>query len=336
MAMTINAAGFYTGTENAAVGEKVQAEGRKSIYAGNAAFADPIAQRREEARRQAWNVVKNAWDSDRYVDDSIQSKRDHYAELAKLREELRAGLSDADSQKESARELFAVSKDSKEQQDLELLEKEQDIKNGVLHEGLTEEELARLEEIHKTPLTEYQSYVLEVNDRAGELKKQLEDAEKQMRDDTANINRMKVARLEEHAMVDAQKAADEIMDAANKEIIGMLVEDAKDHVDEQTEETKEKAEDAMQEKEKREEELEEIKLERAIQRAMVEGTDEAVEKAERIKRQKDAEEIQLDDMVDIASAAATQKDVNQSLSDIKSSMKVLEADLKGLQVDEQT
>ena len=86
--------------------------------------------------------------------------------------------------------------------------------------------------------------------------------------------------------------------------------------------------------EKREEKLDEMKLERAIERAMIEGTDEAVEEAERIKRQNDSPDIQMTDMVDLADSADLKKSVDQNLGDIKSSMKVLEADLKGIKVDE--
>ena len=83
-----------------------------------------------------------------------------------------------------------------------------------------------------------------------------------------------------------------------------------------------------------EEKLDEMKLERAIERAMIEGTDEAVEEAERIKRQNDSPDIQMTDMVDLADSADLKKSVDQNLGDIKSSMKVLEADLKGIKVDE--
>ena len=124
MALTINAAGFHSAAEKAGAAERVQAEGRKSVYGGNSLLADPIGQRRDEARRQAWKVVKNAWANDQYIDDSIAERRGHYASLEKLYEELRTGLSDADREKESLREQFGVAPDSKEQQDLELLEKE--------------------------------------------------------------------------------------------------------------------------------------------------------------------------------------------------------------------
>ncbi len=45
--------------------------------------------------------------------------------------------------------------------------KEQDYKNGVLDEGLTDEEYDRLAEIHKKPLTEYQKQALEPEQLCG-------------------------------------------------------------------------------------------------------------------------------------------------------------------------
>ncbi len=221
-----------------------------------------------------------------------------------------------------------------EQQDLLLLEKEQDYKNGVLDEGLTDEEYDRLAEIHKKPLTGSQKQALELNNYAAGHKREIRRADYGMTAEKQNVSRIKLERLKTHAMVDAQGAADDIMDAANDEIIGMLVQEVKDQQDEKMDEAKEKADEAMKEKEKREEKLDEMKLERAIERAMIEGTDEAVEEAERIKRQNDSPDIQMTDMVDLADSADLKKSVDQNLGDIKSSMKVLEADLKGIKVDE--
>ena len=42
----------------------------------------------------------------------------------------------------------------------------------------------------------------------------------------------------------------------------------------------------------------------------------------------------MTDMVDLSDGADMKKSVDQNLGDIKSSMKVLEADLKGIKVDE--
>ena len=268
------------------------------------------------------------------MDDTIKSHRDSYAELENRKKEALAAIDETNRQKEALREQCDVDADSQEQQDLLLLEKEQDYKNGVLDEGLTDEEYDRLAEIHKKPLTEYQKQALELNNYAADHKREIRRADYGMTAEKQNVSRIKLERLKTHAMVDAQGAADDIMDAANDEIIGMLVQEAKDQQDEKMDEAKEKADEAMKEKEKREEKLDEMKLERAIERAMIEGTDEAVEEAERIKRQNDSPDIQMTDMVDLADGADLKKSVDQNLGDIKSSMKVLEADLKGIKVDE--
>ena len=84
-----------------------------------------------------------------------------------------------------------------------------------------------------------------------------------------------------------------------------------------------------------EEQLEELKLKRAIQEAMIERTKEAAEEAKEQARQNEAPEIEIGEMVDIAKGNSIAKDVGQSLSDIKSSLRVLEADLKGIKVDKE-
>lgn len=335
MKLTVNAAGFHNSVH---MGTK---DGQSVRTVKNAAFGGatklgegPVAKRREEARKQAWKVVENAWKNDRSVDDTIKSHRDSYAELENRKKEALAAIDETNQQKEALREQCGVDADSQEQQDLLLLEKEQDYKNGVLDEGLTDEEYDRLAEIHKKPLTEYQKQALELNNYAADHKREIRRADYGMTAEKQNVSRIKLERLKTHAMVDAQGAADDIMDAANDEIIGMLVQEVKDQQDEKMDEAKEKADEAMKEREKREEKLDEMKLERAIERAMIEGTDEAVEEAERIKRQNDSPDIQMTDMVDLADSADLKKSVDQNLGDIKSSMKVLEADLKGIKVDE--
>lgn len=309
---------------------------RQSIYAGNSNLADnPIAQKRKEAQEAAWKVVKNAWDSDNSVDEMIQTRRNHYAELAALKKTATAELSDIADDKEALRQLYGVDADSQEQKDLALLEKAKDINSGVSTEELTEEERARLGELYQGERTEYQSRVLELHDRAVELKKQIADADKQMRDDTADIYAIKQERLKENPMLDAKNAAEDIMEAANQEIIGMAVQEAKEHIDEKMEEAQEEAEKNAKKQEEREELLEEQKLNRAIQEAMIEGTKEAVEKAQAMERQMDAPDIDTVEMLDITQNGGAGKDVSQSLDEIKYSMKVLEADLKGIKVDEE-
>ena len=76
MKLTVNAAGFNNSVQ---IGTK---DGQSARTVKNAVFGgatkrgeDSVAKRREEARKQAWKVVENAWKNDRSVDDTIQSHR---------------------------------------------------------------------------------------------------------------------------------------------------------------------------------------------------------------------------------------------------------------------
>ncbi len=338
MSLTIKA--FETGNMERASGqgaEQMNAKGaQKSIFGGNLRLAnDPIEQRRKEAQEKAWNIVKDAWDNDSAVDEMIQARRNHYAEMQALKEEATAGLADIEEEKEVLRELYDVDENSKEQQDLKLLEKAQNFNSGVSEERLTEDEQKRVAELYQGTLTEYQSRGLELNKRAIEHRKQIEEADKQMRDDTADIHSIKKERLKSNPVLEAQKAAEEVLEAANDEVIGMLMQEAKDHVDEKMEEAKEDAEKATEEKEEQEEQLEEQQLKRAVQEALIEGTKEAVEKAKAMERQMDAPEVSISEMRDMAEGSKAATEVGQGLDEIKSSMKLLEADLKGIKVDEE-
>lgn len=138
---------------------------------------------------------------------------------------------------------------------------------------------------------------LELHKRAGYFQGEIREAEKQMKDDAADIRSIQIERLKYQPMTEAQKNAKEIRENASKEIIGMLQQEALDRIDEEMEEAKEKAEEAAEKKEEEEEKLEE-KLEKKL-------------------------------------AELKQDDVKQSIEEIKVSMNLLDTDLKGIQVDEE-
>lgn len=337
MGLTINANGFdKLNAAGRTADGAVQQKEKKNVFGGNLNLLnDPVAQRRKEAQEKAWNVVKNAWDNDKSVDDAVQARRDDYARYAKLKKEAQDMLADHNESKEVLKTLYDVPDDSQEQQDLELLEKEQDALKGV-GEQLTPEESERVMKIKEKPLTEYQQCVLELNDQAGELKKLIREYERGMTDSTGDIGQIKLERLKSNPMLDAKKASEQILEAANEEILGMLVQEAQEHIDEKMEEAEEKAEETAEQKEEREEEIDEMKLKRAVQEALIEGTKEAVEKAKAIERENESTELEIDEIMDITKVSGDMtKDVGQSLSDIKSNMKVLEADLKGIKVDQE-
>ena len=125
MKLTVNAAGFnnsvHMGTKD---GQSVRTVKNAAFGGATKLGEDPVAKRREEARRQAWKVVENAWKNDRSVDDTIQSHRDSYAELENRKKGALAAIDETNQQKEALREQCGVDADSQEQQDLLLLEKD--------------------------------------------------------------------------------------------------------------------------------------------------------------------------------------------------------------------
>ena len=336
MGITVPAWNTEGAVYSAAQGRRTEDGGeRRNVFGGSLTLADdPIAQRRKQAQEQAWNVVKNAWETDRATDASIQSRRDHYAEMKRLGEEAAAQLKDITEDESVLQTLYGVEDDSREQKDLELLKREKDAAEGK-DVSFTDGERERLAQLHSQPLTEYQERALGMYDQETYWRKQLADAERRMVNDTANIHAIERQRPEYQPMIEAQEAAEEIQKNANEEIKSMLLDEAVDHIDEQLEEAEEKQKESAEKKEEREEQIEEQKLQRAIREALIEGTKEAAEEAKREIRRSDTPDIETDDMVELVRGSDTVKDVGQSLDDIRSSMRVLEADLKGIKVDEE-
>lgn len=312
-------------------GKQIQSGSR--IYAGNLNItSDPVAQKRKEAQEKAIKVVKDAWENDRLVDENIEKRRLHIEEMRALEEEAGKHLDELEETKSWLTEKYGVLEDSDEYRDLQLLEKRQNYMAGM-SEALTEEELNRLKEIDEKPLTEYQQRSLELNAQALEDKKIMKNAKKQAMDDIANIQSIKMERLKTHGMVDAQKSSDAILAEANKEVIGMLIDEAKDSIDEKMEENEEKAEESAEAKKEKEEKLEDIKELREWQQAVIEGTKEAAERAKAEERKNDAPDIDINEMLGMVKTNKQSDDVKQSLEEIKNSMRLVDADLKGIEVD---
>lgn len=318
-------------TEEAKGKEKEQG----SVFAGDLNLCeDPIAQKRKEAQEKAMQMIQDAWESDRAVEENLQEYRDHYEEMKKLRKEAADEVDAIEQKKQEIQEAYGVEPDSQEQKDLELLCKRADYMAGDFDSALTKEEWERCAQLEKEGLSDYQQYGLELHKRAAYFKSEMAEAQKQMKGDQESIRGIQLERLKYHTMTDARKDADEVLESAGKEIIGMLVDEVKDNVDEAKEEAEEKAEKAKEEKKEEEEQLDEVKLKRARQEAMILGTKEAVEEARAQERKSKAPDVDPNDLAEIADSYRHTGDVQQSLEDLKYEMKLLDADLKGIQVDE--
>lgn len=277
-------------------GLKKEGKNKKStVFAGDLNLSDTISEKRRKAKEEAWKVVSNAWNSDTAVEDTIQKRRDLYDEMKALEKESKDSLSEISKEEAALKEMYGIDKDS---------------------------------------LTEYQKRVLELNDRAAIYKNNLKEAEKQMKDAVRDINSIQLERLKTHPMVDAMKQADAIKAAASDEIIGEIVQDAKEETDKKLEDEEEKAKEEAEKNEKKEEKLEDIKEQQAVREAVMTGTKEAVEKAKAIIRDNEAPDIEIEDIVDITKNNPQGGEVKKNLEEIKNSMNLLEADLKGIKVDE--
>lgn len=269
---------------------------KKNIFGGDLAIAnDPVEHRKKEAQEQAWKIVQNAWENDRSVDEMIDSRKEHYGEM--------------EARKREAQEQLSVISD----------------------------EMEALKEQRQTmDESDYNSMMEELGKQAEVWQERMADADKLMRDDMADVRGITKERLKSNPMQEAKGAAEAVMEAANDEIIGMLIGESKEHIDEKLEETKEESKETMEEKEEKEEQLEARRAERAMQEAFIEGTKEAVRRAEALKEKAEAPDMEISEMAELVQGSdSVTKDVGQSLDEIKNEMKLLEADLKGIKVDEQ-
>lgn len=311
-------------------------EGRKTLFAGDINLTnDPIEQRKKMAQKQALKVVRNAWEADQSVNQSIEDRREHYNQMKALKDEAQKEITSLLEEEKILQEQYGVADDSKEQQDLELLKKYQDYKNGVATKPLSKEEIEKVGVLQEQQLTEYQQRALELNDCAGKFKRDVRDARNAMKDDVNDIKSILLEKLKSNPMLDAKEAAEEILAAANEDILGMVVQDAVDHIDEEMEEQEEATKKAAEEQEEKDEQLEDLKEKRAIEQALIEGTKEAIERAQAEHRRNESPDLNLDELLDVTKMGQQSTDVASSLNDIKSSMNLLEADLMGVKVDEE-
>lgn len=306
MSLTINA-NMANYIENGTLfTEKAGQGNRKSFFAGNSNLVDdPIAEKRKEAQEKAWKVVSDAWDADKAIDKSIEDRQNHYNEMVEIVKEAQSHLKDINAQVDTLKEEY----------------------------GVTEEMT------FKDWPDEYKQRYLELNKQASAFKKEIYDAQKYMKDDIADIKAIAQERLKSDPMLDAQKTADTIEAAANEEIIGMAMEEAKDHIDEKMEEVQEEVEEKAEEEEAKEEKLELQREIRELQKAIAEGTKEAVAEAaaeaEARRHENDTLDLPLDELMKLTQMNTETDKAQKTLDEIKYSMNLLEADLKGIEIDEE-
>ena len=338
---SVNISGAAQERQTEQTGAKVRRQGNvKSIFAGDLGIGiqnDPVSQKKKQAQNQALKIIGEAWDVDRRFDQSVAGYKDKIAELHRLRDENLHEVQIRDEWKEDLRQEYGVSEDSQEQKDLKLLEKEKNYEANYRQKSpitLTQEEQDRLAEIHERGLTEYQQRCMAIDGQQARFEGENYKLEQEEKAYNAAITSTKLERLKQHEMVKAQKKADIVMEAASREVVGMLTDEAKEYMDkkfeEQTEEAKEKAEEKAEQEEKadrleeKKEQLEQrIDANREKRREQEENRKEAAERSRE-------EEALLSGMMEagaggIGATTEAQSDIKNMLH----KMNLLDEDIKG-------
>lgn len=316
--MVLNNITLFVGTDSQNVNkaetqEKQEKQNSKSLYAGNLntdLFTNNLQQKKKDAQEKAMKVIADAWAGDRAIDEDLQSREAHIDELQAENKEAQAKINDINRMQEDLKSTYGIKEDSEEQLELELIRRKRDLycKGG----GMTQEEFMQAAGAEADGLTEYQQRQLEL-DAEKEIYQETIDANKELiLEENAIISATKQERLKHSPMTQARKQAEDILEAASKEIIGMATEAAKEHIDE--------------EQEKREEKAEEIKAEKEEKEAFIEK-----QKEERDKQNALLGEMPMEELLHLNQVKT---DIQKEVKNILSEMKLVAEDIKGAMVDE--
>ncbi len=271
---------LFAGAQDTMEGGAAQSAGknqekRKTVFAGSLnqekPFRDRVAEKKEQARQNAMKIVNDAFAGDKVIDDDLESRREHIRQMTKERARILEEKQNVTAQQESL---------------------EKDLEEGYI----TEEEYGQM----KAELCKAE------NDCLGRL----DENTNAVKAEDAAIRSTKIAQLKKSPMVKAQKLAEEELQAARDEIVGMAKEEGIEHIDEEAEEREKKAEEFKEEQEKKEEFIE--------------------------KQKREEEEIRIEELgqEEMYTVVEGDLDVQKEIKEMLRKMKLLEEDLKGAAVDE--
>ena len=326
MSLSVKAFQDLTESQNLLLGNSTkegQNESKKTFFAGNMQIGTDknslMEQKRQLAQKQAFQMIGNAWENDKKTEDGLDKLRALYDEKLMEKGTTSKQISELETRKAELQKENGIDPESQEQKDLELLEEYQDRINGVTYTSFTKEKIERLSELQTIPKTEYQKRVLELNAQAGSFHKTINSLDQEIMGIHAAIRGTKLEQQKSQAMQNAQGASDEIMDVANKEIIGMLIQNGKESIDEKVEEEQKKAEELEAKKQEEQEKIDKIKESRDEQEELTKDIIKADfhNEASTIERQ----------------ASDHVLDAQKVIKKIIVENDLLEEDLKGIKID---
>jgi len=182
-----------------------------------------------------------------------------------------------------------------------------------------EEEKEKLKGNNFLTSEEYEKELAELNKSEGHFKGIIENSKKYEDRTLQALSDIKIERAKSNPMVTAGKEAEAALEAGVKEVIGMLFEEAKEHMETELEEKLAKAEEKEAEEKELEERIEEMRAEKKEENETVTPAAEQLEKSTRR-------------MVKIAE---TGESIQKELKNVVDRMKLDLEDLKGAAVDQE-
>lgn len=251
----------------------------KAVFAGTLMVPSEtdtlVKEKRQSAQKRAMKLVSDAWGKDQKLLQKIDDKWKLWEDKLTQIKDSENRISDIEEAKARLQQQYEIDPESQEQKDLELLEKYQDRQNGVKGIKFSKEEKERLRKLQYMSRTEYQDEVLKLNDDSGKEKVNIDKLQWQAEIVKGSISPDKIKQEISQDMLKAKDTADEIMDAAGRDIMNLLIQESKDKIDRETEDEKEQAKEAQEKKEEQQEKIEQAREDRKEQQELIEGDLEA-------------------------------------------------------------
>ena len=322
--MKVNNTSFFMGdgvfgTSNTPERSSNNSSKSSGISINGSSFAtqnDPIAAKREEARKKAMKIIGDAFANDRKIDEDLDARSEHIRKLQAVKSDANKAINEIEADRAALRDEYGIDANSQEEKELQLLEKEFRARQKGSDVHITKEDMEEIAKIKAKGLTEYQSRSMEMLNYEKPYLDAVYEAKQGIEEENLTISAIKRELEKNTGMLKAQDKADAIEDAASKEIMGMLASEAKEHIDEETKETEEKA----KEKQEKEEELQE-KIDAARER--------------RKEEEKLAEDI-VESSQDLNVTTANVNDAQKDVKDMMNKLALVEEDMKGAAVDQKS
>lgn len=331
--MKVNQVNIFVGEDSRSsrkqlLGMSQQEGNRSAFFAGTwNQDIDPIGLKKQMAQKKALKVVSDAFAADRRLDSEIADREEQIRAMRAENAAAQKTVKELEDQKLEIGKAYGLGEEGLSEEDWDLLEK-----GDRMPAALTDEEKARFAELEEQGLTEYYGRCKDIDDLAkpyyqliGENNIQIEVCESMNK----SVHKARLD-LKNNPMIAAQQEADEIIEAARQEIISMLVDEGKEHIDEEMQEKVEQAQEEKEEKEEQEEKLEAIREEKV----QLENQAEAVREKARENEERTEELLESLPMEELLQMDGSKTDFQQELKEIMDKMKLLEEDIKGTTVDE--